>query len=59
MRFRPIKPLLFGLCTLIGIGSCTAAGRKTEETNKKTNTEMNTDGKKLVVFFSIPEKTTM
>ena len=48
MRFRPIKPLLFGLCTLIG----TAAGRKTEETNKKTNTEMNTDGKKLVVFFS-------
>ncbi len=51
MRYGMVKMLLIGLCSLLGMNSCGAASNKTEET-KNTNTEMNTDGKKLVVFFS-------
>lgn len=51
MKLRFVKPLLIGLCALLGMNSCSAAS-KSDETNKKINTEMNTDGKKLVVFFS-------
>ncbi|MDE6084408.1 MAG: flavodoxin [Muribaculaceae bacterium] len=49
MKLRFVKSLLIGLCTLLGMNSCSA---KSEETNKETKTEMKTDGKKLVVFFS-------
>ena len=63
MNLRFVKPLLLGLCALLGINSCPAAASKSEETNKKTDTEMKTDGKssqsalnedskKLIAFFS-------
>lgn len=52
MKLRFVKPILLGLCTLLGMNSCSAAASKSEETNKKTDTEMKTDGKKLIVFFS-------
>lgn len=52
MKLRFEKPLLLGLCALLGMNSCSAAASNSEETNKKTDTEMKTDGKKLVVFFS-------
>lgn len=52
MILRFVKPFLIGLCALLGMTSCSAAASKSEEANTKTNTEMKTDGKKLVVFFS-------
>ena len=63
MKLRHFNRLLFGLCALLGINSCTAASNNENETNNKENTEMTTDeklsqsalnedSKKLVVFFS-------
>ena len=52
MKLPLFNTLLLGLCALLGINSCTAATNESEETNIKENTEMKTDGKKLVVFFS-------
>ena len=52
MKLRFVKPLLLGLCALLGLNSCSAEANKSKENNKKTNTEMKTDGKKLVVYFS-------
>lgn len=52
MKFKNFRPLLLGLCTLLGMNSGTAAVNRSEETNKKDDIEMLTDGKKLVVFFS-------
>ena len=52
MKLRFVKPLLIGLCSFLGMNSCSATTSKSEETNKKDSTEMKTDGKKLVVYFS-------
>ena len=52
MKLRFIKPVWLGLCALLGMTSYSAATSKTEKTDKNINTEMKTDGKKLVVFFS-------
>ncbi|MDE6497546.1 MAG: flavodoxin [Muribaculaceae bacterium] len=46
-----VKSLLMCLCLLPGLNSCAAETSKNDK-NKNSNTEMTTDGKKLVVFFS-------
>ena len=45
-----IKTLLVALCPISCLTAC--ASNNSDEINKKANIEMNTDGKKLVVFFS-------
>lgn len=63
MKLKFVKPLLIGFCSLLDMNSCSATSNKSEETNKKENTEVKTDGKlsqsalnehskKLVVYFS-------
>ena len=59
MKLRFVKPLIIGLCTMLGMNSCSAVVNKSEETNKEMKTDgkssqsaLNEDSKKLVVFFS-------
>ena len=63
MILQRFKTLLFGLCAMLGINSCSGAASKLDETNKETvsgmktdeklsQNAMNKDSKKLVVFFS-------
>ena len=52
-----ISPALMGLCAMLGVSSCSAKSLSdseatAESNNKKIETEMETEGKKLVVFFS-------
>ena len=49
MKKGVARYLIWGICTLVGINSCKAGANK--ETNKE-KIEMETEGKKLVVFFS-------
>lgn len=49
-----ISSLLIGICSMLGMNSCSAKTQQENgaESNTKSKTEMNTEGKKLVVFFS-------
>lgn len=49
-----ISSVLIGICSMLGMNSCSAKTPQENgtESNTKTKTEMNTEGKKLVVFFS-------
>ena len=60
MKLEIVKSLLIGMCSVFGLNSCTAASNKIEQTEniesnmdvKSSQSALNEDSKKLVVFFS-------
>ena len=60
MKLEIVKSLLIGMCSVFGLNSCTATSNKIEQTEniesnmdgKSSQSALNEDSKKLVVFFS-------
>lgn len=52
MRIRLLGILVAGLCSLLGVTSCSAGSADKDNDNNVKSTDMKTDAKKLVVYFS-------